>query len=129
MACLQEMEPCQDVTFTHSEVSLELALISMHVSIVRCKSIGRELPMIPACIRWTHEHDVQIRREVWEDRHSLDRVLHEAHTVPRVVILVPAIPKEDHLDVRTGDDHLFNLRELGEVDRDRLWAHVILSRH
>jgi len=114
--------------FTDAEIGLKLALISMRVSTVRNSSLG-ESPRILARIRWTDEHDIQIRREGREDRHGLDRILHKTDTVPRVVILVPTIPKEDHLDVGTGNNHLLDLCELGEGVRNGPWVHLVLCRH
>ncbi len=117
------------MTFIDAEISLKLALISVQVNTVRNSSLGRELPRILARIRWTDEHDIQIRREVWEDYYGLDYILHKTNTVPRVVILVPAILKEDHLDVGTGDNYLFYLCKLWQGVRNGPGVRLVVHRH
>jgi hypothetical protein len=129
MVCLEVVEPYQDVTFTDPEISFELALISTRVNTVRNGTLGRDALGIPACVRWADENNIQIRREVWEDRNGLDRILHKTHAVARVVILVPAIPKEDHLDVGTGEDHLFHLCKLWQGVRNGPGIHLVVRRH
>ena len=117
------------MTFTDTEISFELALIPRQVKTDRNNTQDRYLPMMLVRIRWTDEYDIKVRREVWEDRDSLDRILHKTHAVTRIVILVPAVPEQDHLDVGTGDDHLFYLRELWERVRYRPWVHLVIRGH
>ncbi len=126
---MEVVESYQDITFTDPEISFELVLIPIRVNTGHNSMLGRDALGIPASVRWADENDIQIRREVWEDRNGLDRILYETHAVARVVILVPAIPKEDHLDMGTGKDHLLHLRQLWQVVRNRPRIHLVVRRH
>lgn len=123
------MQPDQNGLFTDPEISLKLTLISVQVRTACNRVYGPRLPRILVRIRRTDKYDVEIGREVREDGNSLDCILYEADTVARVVILVSTIPKEHHLDVATGDNHLFDLCKRRQVVRYGSWVHLVVRRH
>jgi hypothetical protein len=129
IVCLEVIELGQDMTFTDPEISFKLALISIRVNTVRYSTLGRDILRILARIGWADKNNIKIRGEVWEDYNGLDYILYKTNIIARIVVLVPAIPKEDHLDVGAGDNHLLNLCELWEGVRNRPGVHLVVRRH